>query len=75
MSDYDSLSLSARNQTDVIMTCFFGVDLHKTQFTVYARTENRVESPEQIIQYPATNEGYRNFLKRHDKIVNKQAVM
>ena len=46
------------------MTCFFGVDLHKTQFTVHARTENRVESLDQIIQYPTTNEGYGNFLKR-----------
>ena len=46
------------------MTCFFGVDLHKTQFTVHARTENRVEALDQIIQYPTTNEGYVNFLKR-----------
>ena len=46
------------------MTCYFGVDLHKTQFTVHARTENRVESMDQIIQYPVTNEGYANFLKR-----------
>ena len=46
------------------MTCFIGVDLHKTQFTVHTRTENRVESMDQIIQYPVTNEGYVNFLKR-----------
>ena len=46
------------------MTCFIGVDLHKTQFTVHTRTENRVESMDQIIQYPVTNEGYANFLKR-----------
>ena len=46
------------------MTCFIGVDLHKTQFTVHTRTENRVESMDQIIQYPVTNEGYGNFLKR-----------
>ena len=26
------------------MTCYFGVDLHKTQFTVHTRTENRVKS-------------------------------
>ena len=46
------------------MTFFFGVDLHKTQFTVHARTEDRVESLDQIIKYPTTNEGYGNFLKR-----------
>ena len=46
------------------MTCFFGIDLHKTQFTVHARTESRVEALDQIIQYPTTNEGYVNFLKR-----------
>ena len=46
------------------MTCFIGVDLHKTQFTVHTRTENRVESMDQIIQYPVTNEGYANFLER-----------
>ena len=46
------------------MTCFIGVDLHKTQFTVHTRTENRVESMDQIIQYPVTNEGYANSLKR-----------
>ena len=46
------------------MTCFIGVDLHKTQFTVHTRTENRVESMDQIIQYAVTNEGYANFLKR-----------
>ena len=46
------------------MTCFIGVDLRKTQFTVHTRTENRVESMDQIIQYPVTNEGYANFLKR-----------
>ena len=46
------------------MTCFIGVDLHKTQFTVHTRTENRVESMDQIIQYSVTNEGYANFLKR-----------
>ncbi len=42
------------------MTCFIGVDLHKTQFTVHTRTENRVESMDQIIQYPVTNDGYAN---------------
>ena len=43
------------------MTCFIGVDLHKTQFTVHTRTENRVESMDQIIQYPVTNDGYANI--------------
>src|SRR5574344_238603 len=46
------------------MTVFLGVDLHKTQFTVHARTETRVESLDQIIKYPTTKDGYGNFLKR-----------
>lgn len=46
------------------MTCFFGVDLHPTQFTVHARTESKAEKLEQIVQYPTTEEGYSRFLKR-----------
>ena len=46
------------------MTCFFGVDLHPTQFTVHARTESKAEKLDQIIQYPTTDEGYARFLKR-----------
>ena len=46
------------------MTVWIGVDLHKTQFTVHARTESRAETLDQIIQYPTTEEGYGNFLKR-----------
>ena len=52
------------NQTEDDMTCFFGVDLHPTQFTVHARTESKAEKLEQIIQYPTTDEGYARFLKR-----------
>jgi len=36
-----------------------GVDLHKTQFTVYARRE---EKPGESGQYPTSDEGYREFL-------------
>jgi len=36
-----------------------GVDLHKTQFTVYARRE---EKPGESGQYPTSDEGYRDFL-------------
>lgn len=46
------------------MTCFLGVDLHPTQFTVHARTESKAEKLEQIVQYPTTEEGYSRFLKR-----------
>ena len=46
------------------MTFFIGVDLHKTQFTVHVRTEEKVESLEQIKQYPTTAAGYAEFLTR-----------
>ena len=46
------------------MTFFIGVDLHKTQFTVHVRTEEKVESLEQIKQYPTTASGYAEFLTR-----------
>ena len=46
------------------MTFFIGVDLHKTQFTVHVRTEENVESLEQIKQYPTTAAGYAEFLAR-----------
>ena len=45
------------------MTFFIGVDLHKTQFTVHVRTEEKVESLEQIKQYPTTAAGYAEFLR------------
>lgn len=46
------------------MTFFIGVDLHKTQFTVHVRTEEKVESLDQIKQYPTTTAGYAEFLSR-----------
>ena len=46
------------------MTVYIGVDLHKTQFTVHERTEETVESFEQIKQYPTTEVGYAAFLAR-----------
>lgn len=46
------------------MTFFIGVDLHKTQLTVHVRTEDKVESLEQIKQYPTTPAGYAEFLAR-----------
>ena len=46
------------------MTFFIGVDLHKTQFTVHVRTEDKVESLEQIKKYPTTPGGYAEFLSR-----------
>ena len=46
------------------MTFFIGVDLHKTQFTVHVRTEDKVESLEQIKKYPTTPGGYAEFLAR-----------
>ena len=46
------------------MTFFIGVDLHKTQFTVHVRTEVKVESLDQIKQYPTTTAGYAEFLSR-----------
>jgi len=38
-----------------------GVDLHKTQFTVYARRDNKPGVEE---QYPTREEGYRAFLEK-----------
>ena len=46
------------------MTFFIGVDLHKSQFTVHVRTEEKVESLDQIRQYPTTTAGYAEFLSR-----------
>ena len=46
------------------MTFFIGVDLHKTQFTVHERTEEKVESMDEIKQYPTTQAGYAEFLER-----------
>lgn len=46
------------------MTFFIGVDLHKTQFTVHVRTEEKSETFEQIKQYSTTAEGYGEFLSR-----------
>ena len=46
------------------MTFFIGVDLHKTQFTVHVRTEEKIESLDQIKQYPTTAAGYAEFLAR-----------
>lgn len=46
------------------MTFFIGVDLHKTQFTVHARTEDKIETLDQIKQYPTTSGGYAEFLDR-----------
>lgn len=46
------------------MAFFIGVDLHKTQFTVHVRTEEKVESLDQIKQYPTTTAGYAEFLSR-----------
>ena len=46
------------------MTFFIGVDLHKTQFTVHVRTEEKVESLDQIKLYPTTVAGYAEFLSR-----------
>ncbi len=46
------------------MIFFIGVDLHKTQFTVHVRTEEKVESLDQIKQYSTTVAGYAEFLSR-----------
>ena len=46
------------------MTVNFGVDLHKTQFTVHARIGSKVEDLTEIRQYPTTESGYAEFLKR-----------
>ena len=44
------------------MTYFFGIDLHKTQFTVHYRTEEKIAK--EILQYPTDESGYAAFLKR-----------
>lgn len=43
---------------------FFGVDLHKTQFTVHVRTEEESESLDQIKLYKTDESGYKEFLNR-----------
>ena len=53
-----------QNQTEVTMTFFIGVDLHKTQFTVHVRSEEESESLDQIRKYPTTQDGYAEFLAR-----------
>lgn len=58
------LDFPRQNQTEVIMTFFIGVDLHKTQFTIHVRTEEGAETLDQIRQYPATPDGYTEFLAR-----------
>ena len=50
------------------MTYFIGIDLHKTQFTVHVRTEKKSEELEEIQQYPTTDEGYKEFLTRIQKM-------
>lgn len=65
MGDWNTvpIRLSAEN-TEVIMTVFLGADLHKTQVTVHARIGDKVESLSEIKQYPTTEAGYSEFLKR-----------
>ncbi len=46
------------------MTFYIGVDLHKTQFTVHVRTEEKIESMNEIRMYPTTEIGYAEFCKR-----------
>lgn len=46
------------------MTFYIGVDLHKTQFTVHVRSEGKVESLDEIKQYPTTSTGYAAFIER-----------
>ena len=46
------------------MTFFIGVDLHKTQFTVHVRTEEKVETLKQIRQYKTDKTGYAEFIER-----------
>ena len=46
------------------MTFYIGVDLHKTQFTVHVRTEEKIETLDEIKKYPTTADGYAEFLKR-----------
>lgn len=46
------------------MTFYLGVDLHKTQFHVHARTDDAVEALKEIKVYPTTEAGYAEFQKR-----------
>lgn len=46
------------------MIFYIGVDLHKTQFTVHVRTEEMVESLNEIRMYPVTEADYAVFCKR-----------
>ena len=66
MGDWDTLPirLSAIELKGSHMTCFIGVDLHKTQFTVYVRIGDKVEDLPEIKQYPTTVAGYTEFLNR-----------
>ena len=66
MGDWDTLPirLSAIELKGSHMTCFIGVDLHKTQFTVYVRIGDEVEDLPEIKQYPTTVAGYTEFLNR-----------
>ena len=62
MGDWNILPkrLSAETQR----TFFIGVDLHKTQFTVHVRTEERSETLNQIRQYKTDGKGYADFTTR-----------
>jgi len=53
------------------MTHYFGIDLHKTQFTVHKRTENESEKLSEIVQYETSEKGYEGFLKRIGKLIEK----
>ena len=66
MGDWNTLPirLSAIELKGSHMTCFIGVDLHKTQFTVYVRIGDEVEDLAEIKQYPTTVAGYTEFLNR-----------
>lgn len=66
MGDWNTLPirLSAIELKGSHMTCFIGVDLHKTQFTVYVRIGDEVEDLPEIKQYPTTVAGYTEFLNR-----------
>ena len=65
MGDWNALPIRlSAEKTEDIMTVNFGVDLHKTQFTVHARIGSRVEALSEIKQYPTTESGYAEFLKR-----------
>lgn len=46
------------------MIYYFGVDLHKTQFTVHERTKKSAENLGEILQYNTTEQGYEAFLTR-----------